>query len=261
MARTPEDLEQMWKIIRGPHQSDRTTPRIDWHDVEDKTLSDFRVAWVDGWPGYESGSQIKQLIRDFVAQLTEHGCQAENVAPSGDLHERSLAVFVALFSRLISQDVPWFIKPLMKMGIKNGLLKGLDKFKAEFNAGFKNDFLHYSHTMGLRAGLVADWEAYFDDYDLLVCPMSFGPAFERCPIGTPITHDGKQMIYVNYAWPYVACFNASGHPAMNIPLGLGPNGLPVGVQVVGRYWSEPTLIHFAKLVSQFTAGFVKPEGY
>ena len=261
MARTPEDLEQMWKIIRGPHRSDRTTPRIDWHDVGDKKLSDLRVAWVDGWPGYESGSQIKQLIRDFVAQLTEHGCPAENVAPSGDLHERSLSVFVALFSRLISQDVPWFIKPLMKMGIRNGLLKGLDKFKTEFNAGFKNDFLHYSHTMGLRAGVIAEWEAYFDEYDLLVCPMSFGPAFERCPIGTPITHDGKQMIYVNYAWPYVACFNASGHPAMNIPLGLGPNGLPVGVQVVGRYWSEPTLIHFAKLVSQFTAGFIKPQGF
>ena len=48
---------------------------------------------------------------------------------------------------------------------------------------------------------------------------------------------------------------------MNIPLGIGKDGLPVGVQIVGRYWSEPDLIQFAKLVSKFSKGFVKPEGY
>jgi amidase len=261
MARNPEDLELMWRIIRGPHSSDRATPRIDWEDAEDKQLSDYRVAWVDGWPSYESSEQVKGVIAGFVAQLTKEGCEVQSAAPPGDLHERSLAVFVRLFSRLISQDVPWFIKPFMRRSIRNGLLKGLHKFRGEFHGGFADSFLDYSETMGIRAGVVREWEDYFDDHDLLVCPMSFGPAFERCPIGTPITHDGKRMIYANYAWPYVACFNASGHPAMNIPLGLGQDGLPVGVQIVGPYWSEPKLIRFAKLVSRFTAGFVRPEGY
>ncbi len=49
--------------------------------------------------------------------------------------------------------------------------------------------------------------------------------------------------------------------AVIIPLGLGKEGLPMGVQVVGPYWSEPDLIQFAKLVSEFTQGFIKPEGY
>ena len=57
-----------------------------------------------------------------------------------------------------------------------------------------------------------------------------------------------------------ACFNGSGHPAMNIPLGLGKEGLPLGIQLVGSYWSEPDIFHFAKLVSKFTEGFVKPDG-
>ena len=59
----------------------------------------------------------------------------------------------------------------------------------------------------------------------------------------------------------MACFNASGHPAMNIPLGLGKERLPLGVQIVGPYWSELELIAFAKHVSQLTEGFVKPAGY
>jgi amidase len=59
----------------------------------------------------------------------------------------------------------------------------------------------------------------------------------------------------------MACFNASGHPAMNIPVGLGKEGLPLGVQIVGPYWSEPELITFARLAFQLTEGFVKPAGF
>jgi Asp-tRNA(Asn)/Glu-tRNA(Gln) amidotransferase A subunit family amidase len=69
------------------------------------------------------------------------------------------------------------------------------------------------------------------------------------------------MIYSDYMWPFMACFNASGHPALNIPLGLGKEGLPLGVQIVGPCWSEPELIAFAKQVARLTEGFVKPAGY
>ncbi len=261
MARNPEDLELMWKIIRGPHKSDRNIPRIEWQNAEDKSLSDYKVAWVDGWPGYETSAQTKSVIHDFIDLLTKNNCKTENSGPAGDLHERSLSLFVRLFSQLISQDVPWFIKPFMKMQLKNGLLKGMDKFQRELNKGFKNSFIDYSETMGIRAGIVSEWEQFFDKFDLLVCPISYGPAFKRCKIGTPIIYDNKKLIYANYTWPYLACFNASGHPGINIPLGIGEEGLPIGVQVVGAYWSEPKLIHFAKLVSKFTKGFVKPEGY
>ncbi len=261
MARNPEDLELVWKIIRGPHKSDRNTPRIEWKNVEGKSFSDYKVAWVDGWPGYETSGRTKSIIRNFIDQLTQNNCKTENTGPADNLHERSLSMFMRLFSQLISQDVPRFIRPLMKMQLKKGLLKGIDRFHGELNKGFKDSFIHYSETIGIRAGIVSEWEHYFEKFDLLVCPMGFGPAFKRCKIGTPINYDGKELIYIYYAWPYLACFNASGHPGINIPLGIGEEGLPVGVQVVGPYWSEPDLIQFAKLVSEFTAGFVKPEAY
>lgn len=261
MTRNLEDLELVWKIIRGPHISDRNTPRIEWKNPEGKSLSDYRIAWVDGWPGYETSNQTKTVIRNFIDQLTYNNCKTENTGPSDNLHERSLSLWIRLFAQLVSQDVPWFIRPLMKMQMKKGLFKGIDKFHWELNKGFKHSLINYSETMGIRAGVVSEWEQYFEKFDLLVCPMSFGPAFKRCKIGTPINYDGEKLIYINYAWPYVACFNASGHPGINIPLGIGENGLPIGVQVVGPYWSEPELIQFVKLVSEFTGGFVKPEGY
>ena len=261
MARDPEDLELVWKTILGPHKSDRNTPRIEWRKADCKALGDYKVAWVDGWPGYETGIQTKLVIRNFIDQLTQNNCTTENACPGDNLHERSLSLYMRLFTQLISQDVPRFIRPFMKMEIKNGFLKGMDEFHWEFNKGFKDSFIHYSETMGIRAGIVNEWEQYFEKFDFLVCPMSIGPAYKRCKTGTPIHYDEKEHTYIKYAWPYVACFNASGHPGMNLPLGIGEDGLPVGVQVIGPYWSEPELIQFAKLISKFTSGFVKPESY
>jgi amidase len=115
--------------------------------------------------------------------------------------------------------------------------------------------------MGQRAEIVETWESYFENFDLLICPAGFGPSFPRCKIGSHITYEGKTIKYLDYVYPYHACFNASGHPAMCIPLGLGKEELPVGVQVVGPYWSEPDIIHFTKLMAKDTKGFVPPKGF
>lgn len=261
MARTVNDLELVWQIIRGPHESDRAIPRIAWSDPSHKSLGDFKIAWVDGWPDYEPSQQTRMVIKDFVDLLGQHGGQSEKASPTGDLHRRSLSLIVRLFPQVIAHGVPWVIRPFIKMQIKNSLLKGMDAFQAELNQGFKMGLNNYVETMSIRAGIVSEWESFFKQYDLLICPVSFGPAYERRKIGTPIAYDGQTLIYVNYVWPYVACFNASGHPAITIPLGLDKEGLPVGVQVVGPYWSEPELLHFAKLTARFAPGFVKPAGF
>jgi amidase len=116
--------------------------------------------------------------------------------------------------------------------------------------------------MMLRRNLmIARWEHFFADSDFLICPVAFGPAYPRTQVGTRLSYDGTDMVYADYVWPFVACFNASGHPALQIPLGLGKEGLPLGVQIVGPYWSEPELIAFARQVAKLTDGFVKPAGW
>jgi amidase len=261
MARTPRDMELVWEIIRGPYNGDRTVPRIEWKNAIGKSLLDYKVAWIDGWPGYETSPETKSMIRDLIDRLNQKDCNTENTGPAKHLHERSLSLWVRLFAQLVSQDIPRYIRPFVKMQMRKGLLNGFTKFRKEFNKGFKDSFIYYSETMGIRAGIVEEWEQFFESYDLLVCPMSYGPAHQRGKTGAAIHYDGKKFVYFDYAWPYLSCFNASGHPGINIPLGLGKEGLPIGVQVVGPYWSEPDLIQFAKLVCEFTPGFVRPEGY
>ena len=116
--------------------------------------------------------------------------------------------------------------------------------------------------MMLRRGIaVSRWGRFFADDDSLICPSSFGPACARTKVGSKLRYEGHGMVYGDYLWPFMACCNASGHPALNIPLVLGKEGLPLAVHIVGPYWSKPELINFAKQASQLTEGFVKPAGY
>ena len=257
MARTPEDLELVWDILKGPDQRDRRTPPIHWSVSDKGSIRDYKVAWVHGWKDYEPSTQTKQVIDKFIQLIEAQGGRTQPLKPQKDLHRRTLELHQRLSLMCIMQDLPWFAKPLMIKGLKNGYLKGME----DISWKYRDTFSDYSQLVGQRMKIIEEWETYFEEFDLLVCPSGFGPAYKRCKIGTPITYDGKTMKYIDYLYPYNACFNASGHPALSIPLGLGKEGLPVGVQVVGPYWSEPDLLHFAKLVSKHTEGFVRQSGY
>ncbi|HVA95048.1 MAG TPA: amidase family protein [Candidatus Dormibacteraeota bacterium] len=261
LARTLEDVELLWKIIVGPHESDRDIPRIEWRVPAKKSLHDYRIAWVDGWPGHPVSAQVSSAIQGLAAKLEQHGCRVENRMPEGNLHEESLNLWMGIFPYIIAQGLPWIARRFLKMDLNSTLLKGVEKYRTEFDKAFAMSANHYGEMMLRRHLAVARWERFFADYDFLICPGSFGPAYARTMIGSKLRYDGAEMIYGDYAWPFVACFNASGHPALNIPLGLGKEGLPLGAQIVGPYWSEPELLNFAPQASPLTGGFVKPANY
>jgi aspartyl-tRNA(Asn)/glutamyl-tRNA(Gln) amidotransferase subunit A len=47
-------------------------------------------------------------------------------------------------------------------------------------------------------------------------------------------------------------FNVTGHPAISIPTGLGANGLPIGVQIAGRAFDEPTVFRIARTIEKLS---------
>jgi amidase len=214
---------------------------------------------VDEWPGFPTGDQVKRSIGDLVLKMESNGVEMISKGPGNNLHERSLAFWMRMFPQLLSQDMPAFIRPLVKLDLKRSLMKGIKKFRKEFNQGFKSSFINYSESMGIRSRIIAEWESFFETCDFLLCPMAFGPAYKRCKLGDKIKEEGKEMAYMEYVWPFTACFNGTGHPGMNIPLGLNDQGLPIGVQLVGPYWSEKEMFHFAKQLVELTPGFIRPD--
>jgi len=265
MARNMYDLESLWKVIAGPHESDRNIADIKWEHPKDKPLNAYRVAWTDSWPGYGCSSAIRNAIESLIKGLQSDGCNTTKDIPKNDLHKRSLQTYMGIFPYVIAQSTPWIVREIIKMQLNSGVFKGLKndapEFAREMNKAFKMNVHHYASMMLQRSLITQEWELFFKDYDFMICPVAFGPSYKRCKTGSKIQYDGKEMVYLNYVWPYVACFNASGNPTLSIPLGIGPDGLPLGIQIVGKYWSEPELIAFGKKVASITSGFIKPEGY
>ena len=215
MARTPEDLELSWNILKGADKIDRRTPPIHWKIPDQKTISDYKVAWVHGWKDYEASEQTKQVIAKFIQLIKDHGGHTQQLIPKKDLHHRTIELHKRLSLMTIMQDLPWFAKPLMVKGLKNGYLKGMQNIPWKF----KDTFSDYSQLIGLRMEIVKEWETYFEEFDLLVCPSGFGPAYKRCKIGTPITYEGKTMKYIRLFISLQCLFQCKRSSGYKYPIG------------------------------------------
>ena len=91
--------------------------------------------------------------------------------------------------------------------------------------------------------------------------MTVSPAIGHVPFGTPIDVDEHKVPYFIAGTAYTCPFNLSGHPSVVLPLTRSRDGLPIGVQVVGKRWSEPALLALAQKVALITGPFTPPPGY
>jgi aspartyl-tRNA(Asn)/glutamyl-tRNA(Gln) amidotransferase subunit A len=85
---------------------------------------------------------------------------------------------------------------------------------------------------------------YFKNYDILITPTTAIPAFEL-GIMFPDKIDGKAVPATGWM-PFTFPFNMSWNPAASIPCGWTKEGLPIGMQIVGKLFDETTVLQVSK---------------
>jgi amidase len=248
MARTPEDLELLWNAIRDLGAGTESKPGR-------KALGDFRVAWTDGWENYPASEETMKMMAAFKNALSAKGMNATKSRPAGDLHRRSLALYFRLMPKSLFYSAPWIVRKLAGADLMRG-----NPFAADLKAGFDFSERNYAAILETRKSISAEWEGFFSSYDILVCPAGYSGAPRRRPRRTPADYDGKMVSDFDDIFPFLSVFNASGHPAMSIPMGIGPNGLPIGVQIVAAMGREQCLLDFAKQAASI-GSFTRPTDY
>ena len=97
--------------------------------------------------------------------------------------------------------------------------------------------------------------AKMEKFPILLCPVCAVPAF---PHGErEWTVDGRKIEYLK-AMAYSQWFNLLGVPAAVVPVGKSPEGLPIGVQIVGRPWEEEVVLAVAAKIEDACGGFRRP---
>lgn len=261
LVRAPEDLQLMWEVISKTKLDTRFQKPVEWKPVSKKTLDQYKMAWMDEWKATDGVVKVsentRQKLSTFIDSLTRQHVFLEKDAPA--IYTDLQRMFLRSFASMMGENQPWLLRKFMEM----------DFSKTDDGSGNYEAFSHtimdasdkdWEQIQSDREALIDQWETFFKKYDFFICPVSYDAAFRKQESWKPIkADDGTTMPYMKYV-PYSYIINATGHPSITVPLGLNEKGLPIGIQIVGPYYSEPELLHLAMLLKPITPGFQKPAG-
>ncbi|MEH6417108.1 amidase [Pseudomonas sp. CGJS7] len=107
------------------------------------------------------------------------------------------------------------------------------------------------------------WRAFFDDWDVVICPISATTAYEhdhRPKHERVLAVDAASTShYEHYFW--VGLATVAYLPSTAFPAGLSRDGLPIGLQIIGPEYGDRTTIEVARLIAQELGGFRAPPGF
>lgn len=128
--------------------------------------------------------------------------------------------------------------------------------------GLRFDMRAYNRALNEREEAIFRLETFLSGFDALLCPVATTVAYPGRPMslfsGPPrLSVAGRRLPYLEATIGLTLPFSVTGSPVAALPLGI-ENGLPVGIQVVGRRWGEEALLAVAAQLEPIFGGFVAP---
>lgn len=254
IARSIEDLELVLQIITEPG-----TPPLT--PLARRELSELRVAWTDDFGGTPLDGDSRRLMQSLIDALTRRGCQVKRCSNAVDYVEawRVSGICLGAVDTLFQPSPKrWFrraVSPLLRrFGPRHPLMRGLFE-------GLALDPVCLCRALEQRVRLIQQLEEFLGVWDCWICPVFPAPAFTHRPAIAPIDVDGQSISQMEANLLPAVIFNMTGHPVVTMPIGLSSEGLPIGVQVIGRRWQEVALLDTARQVASVTGAFRRPPGY
>jgi amidase len=266
MARSAEDLELALDVAAGPEVGEDVAWRITLPPPRRERLGDFRVAIMPPVPWVPLDAEVAGAVDALATALGRLGCQvkATQPAPLGD-YRAHYALYLTLLSAVTLARVP----SEQRRARLEVMRTRDDEWSRARQRGAESGAPDFIAWIGERERIRAAWRAFFAEWDVLVAPAFFVPAYPHSDTPWPETPDSiRRTLDVNgqpaleelgLFYPSVA--TVAGQPATAVPLGRTRAGLPIGVQVIGPYLEDRTPLRFAALLARERGGFVPPPGY
>jgi len=246
LARRVEDLGLMLKVLAGFHPADPQSaplPGCDFREIDARKL---RVMWYtnDGFTPVTAAT--RETVERAAKALADRGLEVEQRRPAGI--ERAFELWFAFLGQA---GVPGIVK--MYEGSEELMGPLMQALKAIIQPVTTEQFLGaWIGRDMLRASVVTEMM----DYPIILAPVTAMPAFEHDHHGG-FTIEGQEVDYLA-AFSYSMTYNLLGLPAAVVPCGRSPEGLPIGVQIVGRPFEEETVLAVAALLEESLGGYQRP---
>jgi amidase len=235
MARTVEDLALLYSIVAGPDGRDTEVPPVPVDEVSNLELKNLRIAFAPTFPGFPVAAEMRAAVEELARRLSPL-CEIVEEAALPQLD---------------------FTQEGASAGALIGMMTGAFQPEEQEQPTTLAQYLEALHR---RDQSILAWEQFFDKWDVLLCPPSMTTAFPHCKPGAPLLVDGQDVSYWMVS-AHSTLFNYTGHPAVVLPYTLDRAGLPIGIQLVGKRWSEARLLGMANALSEVTSAFQRPPNY
>jgi len=197
-----------------------------------------RIAWSRTLGGIPVDDEVLGVIEGAVRGLEDLGCIVEEVDPDLEEADEVFHVLRAWHMESTLGDLlekhPSQFKDTVVWNIEQGKsLKGADIARAE----------------RLRTALFERFSRFMGTYEFIICPVTQVLPFD---INLPYVKEINGNALSNYLEWMKSCFRISvtGHPALSVPAGFSAGGLPVGLQIIGRFRDDFGVLQFGHAFEQ-----------
>ena len=243
MARSVADTALLLSAMAGPDLRDPgchpSNPAV-FAGPLGRSLKGVRVAWCPDLGGLPLDRRVRAVLEAQRQTFEDLGCIVEEACPD-------LSGADKLFLDLRAWTVAHSLSPLLAQ--HRAQMKPEVVWQIEAGAGLSGADI--ARAMTQHGELMERRRRFQEKYEFMLCAVNQVPPFDAT-IDWPKEIEGVQM--ENYvAWMKSAYWITTTFcPAMSVPAGFTPEGLPVGIQIVGRYRDDLGVLQFAYAFEQAT---------
>jgi aspartyl-tRNA(Asn)/glutamyl-tRNA(Gln) amidotransferase subunit A len=240
MARTVRDVALGYSILSGPDGIDGYAVHAKGIDSADTRIAGqtVRVGWVSDDAFAPVDPEITAAVAAAGAYLADLGCEVEQVGVPFLKEADGLATL----QTFVYGELTPYIKALAD-GREDQLFPTCAAIVAMQDPTFTQVLAARAKLETLRSAFAG----YFQHYDVLLCPV------------TPVTatpHGLLELVVngVTAPWTHVmdatSPFNLTGLPALSVPYGFSSEELPIGIQLVSKWFNESTILRLGALLER-----------
>ena len=256
LARSIDDLELALSIIAHPTDKFKRLVPLAFNN-EAIEIKKLKIAWTDEFGGVPVDDEIKIKIQNYVSRLKQAGIEVVKAVPPIDFYKvwQTWGSFVGMQGGYMSSNFArsfgeFFTKTVLKeVPMHQNIVKPMSVEK-------------YMIASNYQDSVITQLEDFLDEYDAWICPVSSTMAFKHhapsksygtfSVYNNPLIINHKPLHYYMATQAYTTPFNLTESPVLTIPIGLGSTNLPIGIQVVGKMYSDYRLLKVGKILNNFT---------
>lgn len=259
LAPSVADLQIALTVLAGPDGIDMEVPPVPVQ-VAGPPPRPLRVAWWDDFAGLPLCRRTRAAMARAVDALRASGCVVERRCPEGFDIPRSWKAYGRIAGTEIGLGMPAMARRLL--GVMGRFVGSDQPIMQAFLHGLALDAARYSRALNVRDGLAASLDRFLGEWDVWLCPVATTVAYPQSKLvwwkkPPDIMVEGRALQFAEGAIGMVIPFSLTGSPVVTLPVGV-EDGLPVGLQVVGRRWQDEALLAHAAVLETLLGPRIPP---